>query len=84
MAKKTILKVLYGDKEEHPELGRYIKKKGRFCPFCGSDELERDVLRFVYKNPTRDTVCKTCGREWVDEYRLANFFWYSRIKKDDG
>jgi len=79
MAEK--IRIVCADEEKHPELKHYIRVDGSFCPFCGSDKLEWEGKETADAIVTQKVRCETCKREWVDEYRLVNFYW---VENSDG
>jgi RNA polymerase subunit RPABC4/transcription elongation factor Spt4 len=75
------IELLSAEQQKHSELERYIEEDGTFCPFCGSEKLDWKSLEFDDLYPTQKVFCRTCGREWEDEYKIINFYW---VQKDDG
>ena len=52
---------------------KYISSQGRYCPYCGSDELERTSIRVSEEYPDmlhQDVECLSCGRDYQNGFTL--------------
>lgn len=47
-----------------------------FCPWCGLDEIEfSDSIESDTAIAWRIVTCKSCGKEWQNEYKLVAISW---------
>jgi len=60
----------------HQQMSQYEyveEHEGRRCPFCGSKEMEGDDHIPSGNTLTQRVQCETCGRIWVDIYKLERY-----------
>ncbi len=56
---------------ERDPFADYIKGGGVVCPFCGDGDLEGGFIETDQGRATQEIKCNTCGKAWIDEYKLA-------------
>jgi len=49
----------------------YLKNHGISCPFCHSNELDSDPIKYDL-DPSANIRCGKCGKEWTDIYKLVD------------
>lgn len=53
---------------------QYAKKKGGYCPACGSsDGLDGSMVEIDGNEAFQPMHCHDCSASWVDRYTLAGF-----------
>lgn len=52
----------------------YARRKGGFCPVCGSLEIEGESWEPKDNVVTQDVSCSECYASWTDTYRLFNYY----------
>jgi transposase-like protein len=59
-----------------PNIKKYVKNGGNFCPFCNSDNISADLpLNTDYIEGgiiKQDLNCWDCGKTWNDVYKLTS------------
>src|SRR3972149_185521 len=55
---------------------RYLREDSACCPFCGSANIEADVLDLDAGGALQRLDCLGCGESWRDEYHLHDVFTY--------
>ena len=49
----------------------YLLRDGRYCPYCGSDELQSiSAGEYEYMSVLQRSICLQCGKRWIDIYRM--------------
>ena len=62
------------DKEQWDAMQKkYVKGKGRRCPFCNSKHIDTGEIETEGEVAYGEIFCTTCEKSWVDEYRLIGF-----------
>ena len=49
----------------------YVRDSGRWCPFCGHDQIEGEYVETGGGNATQGMYCLKCGAYWTDAYQLV-------------
>jgi transposase-like protein len=52
---------------------KYVASGGLDCPYCGSSDIEGDEVDIGVGWASQGIVCKSCGQEWFDQYKLSGF-----------
>lgn len=55
----------------------YVKIHGSQCPFCYSNYIEGGHTEVDAAGAFQEIKCLTCGREWIDEYKLTGYNYRS-------
>jgi len=50
----------------------YIRSGGVKCPYCGSENIEADVINVDGKEGWSDVYCHSCANSWRDVYTLTD------------
>ena len=51
----------------------YVARKGLYCPYCASDDIDTGADDFKDEMVVMNCVCYCCDKEWTDEYKLAGY-----------
>ena len=51
----------------------YVKAGGLKCPYCGSNGISSDPIEADGPNASARVSCRTCLKEWRDEFRLSGW-----------
>lgn len=51
---------------------RYIRNRGRTCPFCSGQNLEGGSVDIQGSSATQRVWCSFCHEEWIATYTLAD------------
>lgn len=57
----------------------YVDSEGVKCPFCGSENLDREGVDVDAGGASQRVSCDDCGKTWYDCYKLTGYielFWY--------
>lgn len=52
------------------------KKNPDVCPFCHSEDITAKDWDANYINAWRDVRCRTCNKEWQEEFTLTQVYEY--------
>ena len=52
---------------------QYVEERGKYCPGCGSDQVEGDNPDFSQGEASLRKFCNDCGRGWLEVYELRGF-----------
>ena len=51
---------------------KYMEHDGYMCPYCGSYDLDSNVLEVDGPDAWLDVQCNNCGKWWTDTYTLTD------------
>ena len=58
----------------------YIRGKGLFCPFCGSDDIGGGFVNIETGEASQEMSCTRCNGRWQDLYKLVDLI--SNLKEE--
>ena len=51
----------------------YLRGEGYHCPFCKSENIDSDPIRFDYEISAK-VRCLDCKKIWYDVYKLVDVY----------
>lgn len=51
----------------------YVKMKGKYCPACGSFDVEGEDFEIEEGQCTQKVWCSRCNAQWLDVYELKGY-----------
>lgn len=70
-------KIIKSKKITGPEAKKYVKNGGRYCPKCGSEEIESvppGIMQVDLDTSWIEVRCISCDTHWEDLYKLAGIY----------
>lgn len=53
------------------QVQEYLRREGRHCPYCGSEEVLGGEFQPSDSAVFRDCECASCGGSWTEEFTMT-------------